>query len=440
MAQLVITRWARCVRWAGLFAGLAVCGVPIAFGGAPNGGSRTGGKPVLSVAPLAEIDPEAHSRRAVVDLSQVDFGDGLPADATLDELLARSASCVCVNIGSLANPFSVSNGLRGNIYRIDPDGPPRTLCQIGMQLNAPAGTQLCFYVFRCASSCTSSNSSYTEVWSGNVTATAGGMKLYTTILPGGIVFQPNEKLAVAMAWGNTTVAYGRDAASYPSLGPEFGSTEGSFGKSGSCALTSPQTLNLYTGGVYAQQICFKPPPGACCLPGAGCQDMHLGEAMDEATCVSLGGEFTKPAFTCADLAVLGGCGWLAANQGACCLETGCQPAQSGDPMNPVLCEYRGVQLGGAPAVFHTGTDCASEICNPRGPCCLFDGTCRSYLTESECVTDLGGVWTDPILNPNVSCPDPQCLPQGRVLHLGPCVRGAHAICVRKSGRIRIVPG
>ncbi len=369
------------------------------------------------VADVAQVDPDADAEPIPPEEIPLYVPAALPDNATEDELRDLRAACTCLAVGSLANPYSVNSAFRGNLYRLDAAGAARTLCRFKMQLNAPAGTALCFYVYKCSASCSSATSSYVQVWSRTITAAAAGMQLYDSGEIVGVQFQPGEKFALGVAWGDVTVGYGRDSTTYPIPAPSFGTIEGSFGlNSTPCPVASPKTLQVYTGGAYAQEICFKPPPGACCSPQGTCTDTTAtGDPMDYDTCLASGGEFTEPGFTCTDLGALGGCGWLDVNQGACCWgqDAVCSPVQSGDPMNPFLCEYLGELYGGGTSAFHRNATCASEICHPRGACCLFGGDCRDYLTETECLDQLGGVtWYDPIAFPNITCQNATCPAEG----------------------------
>jgi hypothetical protein len=264
--------------------------------------------PELSPA-FDELNPEANSTRVWT----VEWADepALPSDpAEVEMLLRERTSCPCLHVGNVASTYSKTNAFRGNIYTVDPAGSARTLCRFKMNMNAPAGTELCFYVFRCTTSCTSATSQYQQIWSNTVLSPAAGMRLQDSGAITGVVLQPGDKFALGVAWKAVSVQYQLDSTQYPDTAPEWGTTEGSFGKDSTpCPVNATQTLTRITGGAYVQEVCFEPPAGACCV-GTGC------EQLTPDACAAAGGHFTAGNVSCAAVA----CPLI---EGACCFNASC---------------------------------------------------------------------------------------------------------------------
>ncbi|MCP4591153.1 MAG: hypothetical protein GY842_10435 [bacterium] len=339
----------------------------------------------------------------------------LPPGAGPEDLFGlRSVECPCTDIGRFDITFPASSVFRGNWYRMDPDGSDRKLCEFKMELILPTGgADLCFLIYKR----NSGTGIFARVLFVNQSPTVSGRDFYSS---GTIdyMLEAGEQYALAVAWGNDQVTFGLDNFSYPLTVEAFGTVMGSFGLNSQTCETINETLvlSLISTGVYSQELCFEPKPGACCYDDGGvdvCADTVAGGGpMDRFTCINdEEGEFTNSGVTCADLEALDeeldACEWLYENQGSCCLDGTCTYT------NPFFCELLEEEVSASTVEFHVGIACETEVCDPRGTCCAFDGTCLPYRTESEC-EQVDGRWYDPapLGEPDVICTPELCTARG----------------------------
>ncbi|MCO6439236.1 MAG: hypothetical protein J5J06_19260 [Phycisphaerae bacterium] len=318
------------------------------------------------------------------------------ADAGLSPLAA--GSCQLIG-GADQNLPLLQLQYRGNVFRIERTSE---LQEIRFQLAFCGLADLSFSVHR---SDLGANQ-YVHVYTGPLTTVAapncGSCPCTGTFTSGlltpPVILQEGFDYAIGVTWSTTPIRVFRDVETYPMDFPD-GSVRGSigFGFNPGPPLGEDITIRVapFTGGAWQMQVCIKPKPGACCLPGGACQD-----DMTESACLQAGGKFTEETLTCADLAnppdggLPLGCPLAL---GACCLDTNCA-----NNVDKFSCEDQG-------GLWKRGLTCTIDTCLPTGACCLPDGTCAER-SRIDCETPPSGVLAGIFQGDDTNCAevDPAC--------------------------------
>ncbi len=195
----------------------------------------------------------------------------------------------------------------------------------------------------------------------------------------GIELVPGD-YAIGFSWGPESIKFGRDSILYPRA-LEVGSTLGSISRV--LAATEPPmsptlaSLTLFTGGAYAQQLCFVPARGACCQSST----QTCVEVFEE-QCLGTGSFFHGQRTLCSE---------TPCNFGACCFDCGLQvgfPARCEDGYAPDACKLAG-------GVEHwPGVTCPPSPPGDAALCPKITGACCNGVSctlqcEAECLANQG---------------------------------------------------
>ena len=232
-----------------------------------------------------------------------------------------------------------------------------------------------------------------------------------------------EIYAFSAVWGSTTVTYWYDNVPsnyYPqdfSKGTLLGGAAANVTPPIDPEFQDPLGIFTWSGGAYSLQLCFKPDPGACCLPGDICVDE--GDATE---CLNQGGIFAGPLTTCLEVN-------CPLDVAACCLPNG-----TCEMLTEFVCE---TTEGG---VWHEDMDCGDDPCSPRGGCCVdTPEICIDNLTENQCTLQYDGFYRGddvdcedfPGCRAGACCFDDQCvvpLSEQDCLDFGGVYQGDATLC------------
>ncbi|UCG17476.1 MAG: hypothetical protein JSV19_05485 [Phycisphaerales bacterium] len=363
-------------------------------------------------------EPTSESGNAeLTPVPATDFGIPAAGDQTelrgdLDPLRAILEDCD--HVGAFSQAYAGPNLLRGNMFDV---AEPEIMTSFAIELNIAVGqsVDLCFALYDKVL-----GGSYCLVFNEPICSTVigRGRDFYSSSESSGpfsVELSPAKFYLAAVAWGNTTVIFGLENRPLPidyAKGTIFFSTT----KNG---VTIPDDLEGCPPGlpninseVYSMQLCFKPPPGACCV-GTTCVD----DVENELACTQLGGEWTAPGIPCS---AVDGC---PLPMGRCCL----------GPNSCIECnQYECLDDLGGDRWF-PGETCAqyNDCFDPQGACCQFDGTCVN-TTETQC-DDPDAVY----MGDFVMCsPDVQCEVTGACcLPLQGCLQRTEADCLATTGAV-----
>lgn len=331
----------------------------------------------------AEVDPDAGSE---VEMDWIDEGQIAAVETN------------CTQVGSFTSAFQFTNRYRGNLYRFTAAGV--FLKEIKMQLAFEGTANLYVSVHRKLG-----DGTYVEVdldlnsptQAYRVISVQGsGLNtpvFYSTgLLNGqtGIELMPGD-YAIGYAWGPESVRYGRNTATYPQPFSDIGTTLASLSRDvGANEPPIPSTIPTFAqfaGGVYAQELCFVPTEGACCLSDGIHSSCDNRLAVD---CVGEGSYFHGQRTTCKD---------TFCEFGACCFACD-TPAQNFAAKCRDNYVIQSCQLAGGIA-FHPGTSCPGDqalLC-PKlvGACC--NGVNCNLKCQTECLAG-GGTYEGNLSNCN----------------------------------------
>jgi len=125
--------------------------------------------------------------------------------------------------------------------------------------------------------------------------------------------------------------------------------------------------------------------GVCCMPDGSCEN-NGGIGLLEEDCAAMGGVWDDSTTDCAEAD-------CPDPLGACCLQSGACLQ-----LDEATCLSLNGDWGGA------ASTCVEFCVDPTGACCFSNGNCAESLTESNCL-DLGGTWSEGQVCATVcSCP------------------------------------
>jgi hypothetical protein len=402
--------------------GLFVCAFSVC-GGLAMGQTRPLDDKVLSMQVDEALDLDADS---VVPFE---------ADEFEGEVAGSSNDCATIG-GFPSTGLSTSpNRYRGNLYTINDSGV--LLREIKMRLSFAGTADLYISVHK-----KMPDNSYVEVDidPGNPSqgyiflSDAQGLGLdnvgafYSSgPLNGGegIELSPGQ-YAISFAWRPENIRYGRDSSGYPKpilVGSSVaGMTEGSLTLN--LAADEPPmhptltgTPQLYTGGAWAQQLCFVPARGACCQASS-----QSCEQVFEEECVGDGSFFHGQRTSCED---------TICEFGACCFacDSAAQNyvARCGENYVQESCDLAGGMN------FWSGVNCPADesVLCPKlvGACC--NGTTCNLKCETECLASGGSYEGD-----GTNCDPNTHKCKGACCVTGGCVDRTQSGCSGSNGTFK----
>lgn len=160
---------------------------------------------------------------------------------------------LCVSpyyFGGNSESFSGTDRLRGNIYTVT---EPQTLTEITVELGFAPGTNIYFYVLEAPAL----GDPYTVV-SETMVPFANAGAGYSSSGEISVNLVPGTFYSIGAAWGPETVTYVRDPATLPRTWA-LGNVEATAQGSGiTPPITTPVTINPFTGAEYSMTLCFGP--------------------------------------------------------------------------------------------------------------------------------------------------------------------------------------
>ena len=283
----------------------------------------------------------------------------------------------CENFGGADQAFSNPSRYRGVALLMEEVGRVDNFKVELTVVTTPV--DLYFYIHRRAPG----ETQFTRVWPADgeeaiLTVTDAGQAFYESgpVLldvgngPEPLQLDVDSQYAFGCAWSQPAVTYWRDdvPSNYYPRPFSKGSVLGGVAASTTPPIVTSLSLNPWSGGAYSVEVCFKPDPGACCLPGNVCDD-----TLDATGCLNAGGLFAGPQTTCGEIS-------CPLEVAACCL-----PNETCDEFTQFVCEST---EGGE---WHQGMTCMDDPCSPRGACCVDDPiTCVDDVTANQCDALPGG--------------------------------------------------
>ncbi len=357
---------------------------------------------------LGQILKGVTRESAVVERSVADPDLGDEAGPIAPSTVAGSSDADCNVVGEFLLPFEGTSRYRGNVYRIETGA---LLEQIKMELAFEGTTDLVVAIHR--KEVDGLYHRHLELEDDIVIAGALGEGEFspaiyrTPVLDPPITLEAGFDYAIGFAWGARNVVYGRDDQGYP-VNFEIGKVLGLVAVNGlpTTGELLPEVLpplQIFQGGAYSMQLCFKPVKGACCLAS----NEQCIEVL-ESECTGAGSFFHGERTLCAE---------TICQFGACCFACGgCLGTHTFES-----CALGNVFLG--PGIAHwSGADCSPQLCPVVTGACCTGTACVDTKCETDCLAGGGtyrGDGTD--CTPNM-CQGACCLPSS-------CQNRTQATCV-----------